>query len=111
MSLNDKIKKYNCPWLKDYLKELIRNRDFKTYNRIKCVLYYFPNVLMDASLDDLKIVMQYADDSYVCLGTEDIRYTAFDKIYKEKYGNDFNPSSFGETRYITIDEICKHFGL
>ena len=84
MNLNDKIEQYKCHWLKGYLKELIKNRDLKAYNRVKCVLYYFPEVFKNVTMNDLNIAMMHADDTYICLGSEDIRYTVFDKIYKEK---------------------------
>ena len=110
-NLNDKIERYKCNWLKDYLKELIKDRDLKTYNRVKCVMYYFPDVFKNVTMDDLKIAMKHSDDTYICLGSEDTRYTVFDKIYKEKNNKEFEPPLWGECRYITIDEFCKYFAV
>ena len=111
MNLDKKIEQYKCDWLKDYLKELIKGRDLKTYNRIKRVLYYFPNVFYSVSLDDLKIAMKHAEDTYICLGSGDIRYVVFDRMYKEKYGKDFDTPLWGDSRYITIGEFCSYFGV
>ena len=110
-NLNKKIEDYKCNWLKNYLKELIRNRDLKTYNRVKCVLYYFPDAFKSVSMDDMKIAMRYSEDTYICLGNGDIRYSMFDKIYKDRHGKDFDTPLWGEARYITIDEMCEHFGI
>jgi hypothetical protein len=63
------------------------------------------------SLDDLKIAMKHAEDTYICLGMGDTRYTVFDEIYKEKNGKDFDAPSWGECRYITIGEFCEYFGI
>ena len=111
MSLNDRIEQYKCNWLKDYLKELIISKDFKTYNRIKRIIYYFPDALKSITMEELKITMKNASDTYICLGAEDIRYKAFDNMYEKKYGEKFNPPSWGEARYITIDKMCEYFGL
>ena len=108
--LNKKIEKYHCTWLRGYLKELIMKRDLKNYNRVKCVVYYYPEILngvTDAS--DFKISFDHADDTYICLGSNDKRYSIFDNIYKRTYGKDFEPPQWGEVRYITIGEFCKYF--
>ena len=111
MSLENRIEKYNCSWLKGYLKVLIRTKDFKTYNRVKCVLYYFPDTLYGMTVDDLKTAFKYADESYICLHEKDSRPKMLDDFYKKKNGVEFSPYSFMESRYLTIEDICKYFKL
>ena len=111
MSLENRIEKYNCPWLKGYLKELVRTKDFKTYNMVKCVLYYFPDTLYGMTVDDLKTAFKYANESYICLSEKDCRPKMLDGLYKKKNGVEFSPNSFMESRYLTIEDICKYFKL
>lgn len=33
----------NCDWLEEYLKNLLKSKDFKKYNRAKNLIYYFPD--------------------------------------------------------------------
>lgn len=104
--------KYKCNWLDILLKELLHNKDLKMYNRVKCITYYYPELLGDMSMNDFKTAIKYADETYVCLGNEDKRYPMFDKIYRDKHeGTDFETHMYGEVRYITIDDICKFFNL
>ena len=35
MSLKERIQENNCDWLEGYLKDLLRTKDIKTYNRVK----------------------------------------------------------------------------
>jgi len=112
MSLQEKIDKYKCYWLKTYLKELLSIGDLKTYNRVKCVAYYFPEILNNIPMGDFKTAMKYSNETYICLGLEDTRYTVLDKLYKDKNGGaDFEPVEWGESRYITIDDLCKFFKI
>lgn len=106
------INKYKCNWLDLLLKELIRNKDIKTYNRVKYLIYYFPSILNSVSMNDFKAAIKYANETYICLGKEDNRYPMFDKVYMETHeGADFEPFEYGETRYITIEQLCKCFNI
>jgi len=111
-SIEKKIEQYKCYWLKEYLKELISNKDLKTYNRLKCMIYYFPDMLNGLTPSDIKAALKYCDETYICLGIEDIRYKAFDKIYKKKNdGKEFEPLNWGECRYITIGDVFNYFKI
>ena len=111
MSLENRIEKYNCAWLKGYSKVLIRIKDIKTYNRVTWVLYYVIDTLYGMTVDDLKTAFKYADESYICLHEKDCRPKMLDELYKKKNGVEFSPYSFIESRYLTIEDICKYFKL
>lgn len=105
------INKYKCTWLDLLLKEALQNRDLKTYNRIKCVVYYYPEILR-CDMHDFKAAFKYANETYICLHNDDKRYLFFDKIYSMLHnGADFEEDSYGEKRYLTIEQICKYFKI
>jgi hypothetical protein len=85
MNLNDKIEHYKCHWLKGYLKELIKNRDLKSYNRVKCVLYYFPEVFKNVTMNDLNIAMMHADDAYAGSQSFERLQKAVEDVLGKKY--------------------------
>ncbi len=110
MSLSERINKYKCYWLKQYLKELLTNKDLRTYNRVKCVVYYFPEILLNTPMNDFKTAIKYANETYICLGAEDARYAVLDDVYKKKNnGVNFEPLEPCESRYITIDDLCNFY--
>jgi hypothetical protein len=100
-----------CEWLGIYLKNKLKYKEIKEYNRAKVLIYYFPQLLDGLSRGDFELAMQSPNESYICLSADEVRYGVFDKLYKEKYGKDFVPNSFGETRYITIGDVFKYFKL
>ena len=111
MSLKNRMQESNCDWLGDYLKNLLKSKDFKKYNRAKNLIYYFPQIVDGLSQSNFEIAISKSDDTYICLGSEDNRYKVFDKLYKEKNGKEFEPNFYGDTRYVTVEDVAKHFGL
>lgn len=110
-SLQEKANKYNCFWLISYLKELLSNKDLKTYNRVKCLVYYFPDILYTPN-NEFRTAMKYADETYICLGVNDLRHKGLDRFYKSKHnGEDFEPPTWGENRYLTIEDVCTYFKI
>lgn len=112
MSLKEKIENYNCSWLMEYLKDLLAIKDLKTYNRVKCLLYYYPTIL-DGVNDKTSFskAINYSTDTYICLGINDIRYSKLDEFYKTRRGYEFEPLENFEARYLTIEEFFQYFGL
>jgi len=100
-----------CGWLGIYLKNKLKYKEIKEYNRAKVLIYYFPQLLDGLSRGDFELAMQSPNESYICLSADEVRYTVFDKLYKEKNGKDFVANSFGETRYLTIGDVFKYFKL
>lgn len=106
-SLKKRMGENNCQWLDDYLKDVLNKKDLKTYNAAKKLLYYFPSLVNGLSRDDFELAITHPDDTYVCLNPTDTRYKVFDTIYKERTGSEFEPTTFGESRYVTIKEVCE----
>lgn len=111
MRLDKRIEINKCEWLKNYLKSLLKNKDIKKYNRTKILVYYFPSILHGISSNDFETAMEYADETYIYLRNEDPRCKIFDKVYEKVNGREFVPNSWDETRYISIDDVFKHFNL
>ena len=106
-TLKKRMENNNCQWLDGYLREVLDKRDLKTYNAVKKLLYYFPTLVNGLQKEDFELAMKHSEDTYVCLNANDeCRYKVFDIIYKEKNGREFEPSTFGETRYVTIKDVC-----
>lgn len=104
--------RYKCNWLDTLLKELLRDKKLKLYNRVKCIIYYYPELLIDAKADEFMTAIKFANDTYICLCDGDKRYSIFDKIYKESHkGADFESVELFERRYITFEQIFKHFNI
>ena len=104
--------KYNCNWIDILLKEVLQRKDLKAYNRIKCIIYYFPTILDGISMEEFKAAIKFANETYICLGKEDNRYLMFDKLYKELHeGVNFESLEWGETRYITMEQMFNFFNL
>ena len=111
MSLENRIKVNGCNWLPSYLKEKLQSGDLKTYNMAKLLIYYFPQIIDGLSVGKFELAMKHYKDTYICLGQEDTehRYKVFDDMYKHKHGHEFEPTPYGESRYITIGELCEYF--
>ena len=111
MSLEKRIKTNGCNWLPNYLKEKLQSGDLNVYNMAKLVLYYFPKIVDGITRDDFELAMKHYDETYICLGQDDsqYRYKVFDEMYKQKHGREFEPNQYGETRYLTIGELCEYF--
>lgn len=109
--LEKRMEKSRCEWLKGFLKKKLNERDMKCYNRTKRIIYYFPSILDNLKEEDFNTAISYPDETYICLSEEDTRYAEFDNLYKTLRGEEFKPSKYGETRYLTIEEICTHFGI
>lgn len=111
MSLKERMREDNCDWLDAYLKSLIQLKDLKTYNMAKTVMYYFPQIVEGITKDNFELAMKHYKDTYICLGQDDsqYRYKVFDEMYKQKHGREFEPNQYGETRYLTIGELCEYF--
>lgn len=79
----------------------------------KTVMYYFPQIVDGLSRDNFELAMEYYENTYICLGQEDsqYRYKVFDDMYKQKHGREFELNQYGETRYLTIGELCEHFKI
>jgi hypothetical protein len=110
-SLEKKSKK--CNWLPLFLKEKLSKGDLRTYNMAKAVIYYFPQILDGVSKENFELAMKHYKDTYICLGQEDLqyRYKVFDDMYRQKHGREFEPSQYGEARYLTIGDLCEHFKI
>ena len=103
--------KYGCEWLDTLLKDALEKKDLRTYNRIKCVVYHYPEMLKIPQIE-FKCALKYASETYICIREGDKRYPMLDEIYRNKHrGQDFEPLGEFETRYITIDDMCKCFGI
>lgn len=100
-----------CEWLGAYLKSKLKYKEIGEYNRAKVLIYYFPKLLDGLLRSDFEIAMQNPSEAYICLNGEEPRYTIFDKLYKNKNGHEFVPSSFGDTRYLTIGDVFNYFKL
>lgn len=111
MSLKERIQENNCDWLGEYLKDLLKSKDIKTYNRAKNLIYYFPQIVDGLSKSDFEMAVLKSDDTYICLGIEDNRYKMFDDIYEKKNGKEFEPNRYGDSRYVTVEDVAKQFGL
>jgi len=75
------------------------------------VVYYFPE-LLNSNVNDFKIAFKYTDEVYIAIGKGDKRYSVFDKLYSMAHnGADFEEVEYGESRYITLEEICKYFKI
>jgi len=101
----------NCDWLEEYLKNLLKSKDFKKYNRAKNLIYYFPQIVNGLSQSDFEIAISKSADTYICLGSEDNRYKVFDDMYKEKNSKEFEPNTYGDSRYVTVEDVSNYFGL
>ena len=106
--MGDKLLNTNN-FLKNYLKLLLKQKDLKTYNRVKRLYYFFPK-MHNVGYDEIKMAMKYPDETYICLSNGDERKVWMDKIYEEKYGHKFEPE-FLEERFITLEDFFKHFNL
>lgn len=106
-TLKKRMEENNCQWLDGYLKGVLNKKDLKHYNATKKLLYYFPTLVNGLTEDDFELAMKHPEDTYVCLNPTDIRYKVFDTLYMRKNGREFEPSSYGETRYVTIKEVCE----
>ncbi len=111
MSLKERMQANNCDWLDEYLKKLLKSRDFKKYNRAKNLIYYFPQIVDGLSQSNFEVAISKSDDTYICLGREDNRYKIFDDVYEEKNGKEFEANIYGDTRYVTVEDVAKQFGL
>ena len=106
------INKYNCNWVDILLKELLYKKDLKAYNRVKCVIYYFPSILNSVSMEEFKGAIKFANETYICLSKEDTRLPIFDKLYNALHeGADFEPYEWGEARYITMEQMFNFFKI
>jgi hypothetical protein len=111
MSLKERMKANNCDWLEEYLKNLLKSKDFKKYNRAKNLIYYFPQIVDGLTQSNFEVAILKSDDTYICLGREDNRYKVFDDMYEEKNGKEFEPNTYGDSRYVTVEDVAKQFGL
>lgn len=111
MSLKKRMQENNCDWLDEYLKNLIKSKDFKNYNRAKNLIYYFPQIVNGLSQSNFELAISKSADTYICLGSEDNRYKVFDDIYEEKNGKEFEPNTYVDSRYVTVEDVAKQFGL
>jgi hypothetical protein len=111
MSLKERIQVNNCDWLGEYLRNLIKTRNIKKYNRAKNLIYYFPQIINGLSQSNFEMAISKAEDTYICLGSEDNRYKVFDDMYENKNNKEFEANSFGDTRYVTVEDVVKYFGL
>ena len=111
MSLKERMEVNNCDWLDEYLKNLLKSKDFKKYNRAKNLIYYFPQIVNGLSQSNFEFAISKSADTYICLGSKDNRYKVFDVMYEEKNGKEFEASEYGDTRYITVEDVAKQFGL
>lgn len=112
MSLKDKIEKFNCHWLEPYLRDLLRRKDLKNYNRLKFILYYYPDAMQNSSYFDLKKALEYPDETYICITDEPKnRYLVFDKIYEMNVGKPFSSSYDIEAEYVSFEEIFEYFKI
>lgn len=111
MSLKERMQANNCDWLDEYLKNLLKSRDFKKYNRVKNLIYYFPQIIDGLSKSNFEVAITKASDTYICLGREDNRYKIFDDVYEEKNGKEFEANTYGDTRYVTVEDVSNYFGL
>lgn len=105
-SLSNRMRENNCLWLDDYLRDKLRKGDLKRYNNTKRILYYFPTLTLGLSMEDFEVAMSHPDDTYICLNASDDRYKVFDEMYKRRTNSEFKPTECGETRYVTISEVC-----
>ena len=107
------MKSKRCNWLPLFLKEKLSNGDLRTYNIAKVVIYYFPQILDGLTMENFELAMKYYKNTYICLGQEDSQYRhkVFDDMYKQKHGREFELNQYGETRYLTIGELCEHFKI
>jgi len=94
------------------LKKLInryRKENFKNYNRLKYLMYYYPNIIEDSTIDEIELTMKYPDEVYMTIEPHDIRYAAFDKIFEEKYNGDLETFKWG--RYIKVIDLFQYFDI
>jgi hypothetical protein len=101
----------NCDWLGDYLKNLIKTKDIRKYNRVKNLIYYFPQIVDGLPQSNFEVAVTKASDTYICLGKDDNRYKVFDDMYEEKNGKEFEPNTYVDSRYVTVEDVAKQFGL
>ena len=94
MSLKERMQENNCDWLEEYLKNLLKSKDFKKYNRAKNLIYYFPQIVDGLSQSNFEFAISKSADTYICLGREDNRYKVFDDMYEEKNGKEFEPNTY-----------------
>lgn len=111
MSLKERIQENNCDWLEGYLKDLLRTKDIKTYNRVKNLIYYFPQIVNGLSKVNFELAISRPEDTYICLGMEDNRYKVFDDIYEKKNGKEFEANTCVDIRYVTVEDVFINFGL
>ena len=111
MNIKKRMQESKCDWLDSFLKKKLEQRDIKSYNRAKRIIYYFPTIIDSVREDEFETAIKYPKETYICLGKEDARIPQFDNLYKKIHNEKFNPSDWGETRYLTIEEICEHFNI
>lgn len=111
MSLKERMEVNNCDWLDEYLKNLIKTKNIKWYNRAKNLIYYFPQIVNGLSQSNFEMAISRAEDTYICLGSKDNRYKVFDTMYEQKNGKEFEASEYGDTRYVTVEDVVTQFGL
>jgi hypothetical protein len=111
MNLKNRMQENNCDWLGEYLKNLIKTKDIRKYNRVKNLIYYFPQIVDGLPQSNFEVAVTKASDTYICLGKDDNRYKVFDDMYEEKNGKEFEPNTYGDSRYVTVEDVAKQFGL
>lgn len=94
------------------LKKLInqyRKNNLKNFLRLKCLLYYYPNVFDESTIEDIEITISHPDMVHMTLNKDDYRYKALDDIFKTKYNGDLEHFQFG--RYIKVVDLFEYFHL
>lgn len=97
-TLKDELKKLKNSKPTDFValktisfKKLIdnyRKNDLKKYNRLKLLLYYFPKIFDENTIEDIELVMKYPDITYLYLTNDDFEYKFTKLLKKIQISND-----------------------
>ena len=108
-TLEQRMKDYNCPWLADYLKDLLRNKELRKYNRVKLTLYYFPRILRDISKDMFDSAISDPSESYISISNINGIYKRVMEFCEDKRGCDFSASVYGVNPLLRLIDVYEYF--
>ena len=94
------------------IKKLInkyKHDSIRNYNRLKLLLYYFPSIYEDNTIEDIELTLKYPEAVFMNVSADDQRYKIFNDIFVSKYNGNLNTFKFG--RYIKVSDVFEHFKI
>ena len=81
-----------------------KTNDIGKYNMLKCVLYYYPSIKTE-SVDNIKLMLAYPNETWLVLDDNDYGYKLLDKIHEEKY----KEISIENKHYVKVADLLNTF--